>query len=276
MFGNNPIRKQEPGDGQHLQVHSVFDTIQGEGPFAGEPAVFVRLAGCNLSCYFCDTDFETSAKYYDTYELVDRVVALGLRGESGDKVHSSKLIVITGGEPLRQNIEPFCRALAGNGFRVQIETAGTLWIPELEKLITNGIVTLVCSPKTGKVDKMIERWCKHWKYLISEGCVSDEDGLPNKSTQIKDKELLLYRPDMRRGNTIWLQPCEAYRSVEPQVLNPGTIYVPIVQGVLLDQNLTSHARDEEQTKRNMQLCAKLAMKFGYRVSVQMHKVLGMP
>ena len=59
MFGNNPIRKPESGDGSHLQVQEIFPTVQGEGPNTGVPSVFVRLGGCNLACDFCDTEFES-------------------------------------------------------------------------------------------------------------------------------------------------------------------------------------------------------------------------
>jgi len=59
MFGTNPLSKPIESDGLYLEVQDIFSTIQGEGPFAGKPAVFLRLAGCNLRCFFCDTDFES-------------------------------------------------------------------------------------------------------------------------------------------------------------------------------------------------------------------------
>ena len=64
MFGHNKIVGQkffrespEAREGK-LLVTSIFHTIQGEGPFAGQPAVFVRLAHCNLNCPWCDTFFD--------------------------------------------------------------------------------------------------------------------------------------------------------------------------------------------------------------------------
>ena len=132
MFGKNPIRPPEKGDGSTLNVVEIFATLQGEGPFVGQPSVFVRLGGCNLACGFCDTEFEQ----FEEMELacvVDRVQQLG--GTTHD------LVVITGGEPLRQNIAPLCEALLAKGLRVQIETNGTLW-----RELPNG-VNIVCSPK---------------------------------------------------------------------------------------------------------------------------------
>ncbi len=131
MFGKNPIRPPEKGDGDALFVQSIFPTLQGEGPRAGEPSVFVRLGGCNLACAFCDTEFE-DFKEMPLAQLLARVQELAGK---------AKLVVITGGEPLRQNIIPFCEKLLAAGFTVQVETNGTLW-RELPPA-----VEVVCSPK---------------------------------------------------------------------------------------------------------------------------------
>ncbi len=132
MFGKNPKRPPETGDGKTLSVVEIFPTLQGEGPFVGQPAVFVRLGGCNLACGFCDTEFEAFAEM-DLVSIVEEVERL-----AEDRID---LVVITGGEPLRQNIAPLCEALLAKGLRVQIETNGTLW----RELPTE--VNVVCSPK---------------------------------------------------------------------------------------------------------------------------------
>lgn len=131
MFGNNPIRPPTGGDGTQLDVQGVFATLQGEGPYAGWPSVFVRLGGCNLACTFCDTEFE-SFQPVALPELLARID--GLLGPA-------RLVVITGGEPLRQNIIPLCEALLARGLKVQLETNGTLMRPLPEG------VDIVCSPK---------------------------------------------------------------------------------------------------------------------------------
>lgn len=132
MFGSNPKLPPERGDGLHLKVHKIFPTFQGEGPFVGYPSVFIRLAGCNLACAFCDTDFDS---YEETAieSIFDQLQTL--------KCTASPLIVITGGEPFRQNIGPLCEFLLSKGLKVQIETNGTLYrsIPK--------DVSIVCSPK---------------------------------------------------------------------------------------------------------------------------------
>jgi len=139
MFGNNPKRAAVIGSGDILDVQQIFKTIQGEGPFAGRPSVFIRLGGCNLACSFCDTEFES----FETLELqtiLDEVYKLSLNTKN---LRSVNLIVITGGEPLRQPIEQLCTSLINQGFTVQIETNGTIY----RDLPSD--VHIVCSPKPG-------------------------------------------------------------------------------------------------------------------------------
>lgn len=248
MFGNNPLRKQERHSGKVLNVHSVFGTIQGEGPFSGQPAIFVRLAGCNLACHFCDTDFESNSMSLLLEDLFETI-------EKERQRVTTNLIVLTGGEPLRQPITEFIRQCVLRGLHVQIETAGTVWPNELEQVMDAApeswpVCTLVCSPKTGKVHPKVEVFCRDWKYITAVGEVSAQDGLPTMSTQRAGEELLIYRAKHGR---IWLQPREEY-------LNTRGIAIP----------------DSVGTKANMELATNIAMRYGYRLTLQIHKILGLP
>ncbi|MDQ2872159.1 MAG: 7-carboxy-7-deazaguanine synthase QueE [Candidatus Eremiobacteraeota bacterium] len=100
-----------------LQLAEIFYSVQGEGTFAGTPAVFVRLAGCNLACSFCDTDY--AVKFFASVsEVVDRVREAG--GEC-------PMVVLTGGEPLAQSETlALIAALRADGRRVHIESNGTI------------------------------------------------------------------------------------------------------------------------------------------------------
>ncbi len=132
MFGKNKIQKPEKSDGQTLKVTSIFPTFQGEGPFTGHPAIFIRLSGCNLACDFCDTEFDSFAEF-----SIEEIIA---QVNKFNQNNTYKLIVITGGEPLRQEILPLCSELVKN-FTVQIETNGTIFRDLDPK------VQIICSPK---------------------------------------------------------------------------------------------------------------------------------
>ncbi len=137
MFGQNPKRPPVKGDGSVLSVKNIFKTLQGEGPYVGEPAIFTRLGGCNLACSFCDTEFE---EYNDISlsEVIGSIQNLSLNNQG---IKSVNLVVITGGEPFRQPINSLCYELLELGFQVQIETNGTIYRELPEE------VEIVCSPK---------------------------------------------------------------------------------------------------------------------------------
>lgn len=100
----------------------IFRTVQGEGPSTGVPAVFVRLAECNLRCTWCDTaytwDWSRHDRAKETMEVDD--VVERVRAVAG----AAKTVVVTGGEPLLQQDE--LAKLDLEGFRVEIETNGTI------------------------------------------------------------------------------------------------------------------------------------------------------
>ncbi|MEY4463478.1 MAG: 7-carboxy-7-deazaguanine synthase [Pseudomonadota bacterium] len=140
MFGQNPKRSILNGDGTRLEVKSIFKTIQGEGIFVGSPAIFIRLGGCNLACNFCDTEFE-DFELVDIDKILNKAESLALNSKNEKSIN---LVVITGGEPMRQPIELLCRKLLDLDFKVQIETNGTLY-----RSLPKG-VSIICSPKASK------------------------------------------------------------------------------------------------------------------------------
>ncbi len=137
MFGKNKILKPENHSGENLDIQEIFPTLQGEGPYAGHPAVFTRLGGCNLACNFCDTEFET----YQNLSLKKILEEIQKFAKNSQSEIVRKLVVITGGEPLRQPIKKLCEELIKLGFLVQIETNGTIY-RDLPKE-----VKIICSPK---------------------------------------------------------------------------------------------------------------------------------
>jgi 7-carboxy-7-deazaguanine synthase (Cx14CxxC type) len=133
-------------------VKECFLTLQGEGVQSGSRAVFLRFAGCNLwsgreadrvtaQCNFCDTDFvgtdgEGGGKFHDADALGDHVAGLWGALDEG------RLVVVTGGEPMLQLDSTLIEALHDRGFRVAVESNGTL-------AATPGIDWLCVSPKAG-------------------------------------------------------------------------------------------------------------------------------
>ncbi|SDF78565.1 7-carboxy-7-deazaguanine synthase QueE [Sporolituus thermophilus] len=114
-------------------VIEIFESIQGEGTHMGMPAAFIRLAGCNLRCKWCDTANAFDLKNA-TYLAPSHIVA---------KI-KQKLVVITGGEPTLHDLKPLVAALHERGKYVAVETNGTNPIPE-----EWGIDWITASPKPG-------------------------------------------------------------------------------------------------------------------------------
>lgn len=243
MFGQNKIIVPNYSKGgEYLNVHSTFDTIQGEGPFAGHRAFFIRLAGCNLKCYFCDTDFEEGERV-----LIKEIVK---------EAHASlsQLVVITGGEPMAQDIKELVRLLLEYewSMTVQIETSGTCFPSRLCSWRYSSRLHIVISPKTSHVRKELLSFANvYFKYVINaRDGVDPDDGLPIHSTQKEGKPKRLYRPPATDVG---------------EEINQWPIYVaPCFE----------YCDEEEANKRNTDLCINIVKKHGYILSLQQHKIIG--
>lgn len=128
-----------------LRVSEIFLSIQGESSHAGLPCAFVRLAGCNLDCRYCDTPYARGGgEELELEEVVGRVEEFGVR-----------LVEITGGEPLFQEEMPeLARRLCEAGHIVLVETNGSMDITVLDPRVIR-IMDLKC-PSSGESGKM--RW----------------------------------------------------------------------------------------------------------------------
>ena len=159
MNYNPPLAMWPSEFGDKLPVTEVFFSIQGEGRYAGHPAVFVRLAYCNLGCSWCDTRYTWDTEKMEPSSLmaaegiVERVIAtLGESDVNPHRIH----VVITGGEPMlhQDRIPALIRSLRKRGVEfVEIETNGTI---EPSGEIMQLISWWNCSPKLGNNDRPAE------------------------------------------------------------------------------------------------------------------------
>jgi 7-carboxy-7-deazaguanine synthase len=215
-----------------LDVHSIFPTLQGEGPFAGQPAVFIRLAGCNLQCPQCDTNYTTGRELHSVPFILERVNAV--RGPR-------TLVVITGGEPFRQSIKELVDLLLINGYRVQIETNGTLWRP---LPFGHPRLTIVCSPKTGAVHKHLLPHVDVFKYVASvRSLAMSNDGLPMSALDHPSHPHLFRKPPDHPAE-VYLQPVDE----QDPVLN----------------------------SQNMEAVVHACMAHNHRLCLQLHKIVNLP
>lgn len=229
---NQPVEKQvKDGDG-YLAVNSIFPTIQGEGPFAGTPSVFVRLAGCNLQCPMCDTE-------YTTRKLmpVDDILVEVCRMQS--PWAPLTLVVITGGEPFRQNLNSFINLLVEGRYRVQIETNGTLYQPL--DMFGHKNLTIVCSPKAGNINKKLLPHINALKYVATAASIDPVDGLPTHALDHPNSGGLA-RPPINFLGDVYLQPVDEQDSIA--------------------------------NRRNQEAVVGSCLKYGHRLCLQTHKIIG--
>ena len=138
-----------------MRVNNIFYSLQGEGRNTGRAAVFIRFAGCNLRCSFCDTEFE-SYREMNNEEIMAEVEALSPLPSA-----LKPLIVLTGGEPTLQVDEAFVDFLHQHGYEVAMESNGTRPAPR-------NLDWLTVSPK----QKPVHQRCGEVKVVFTDAaCV---------------------------------------------------------------------------------------------------------
>lgn len=238
-----------------LKVTSIFRTLQGEQPFSGRPAIFIRLAGCNFGnkspsamCLFCDSSFEfDNGANYSLNSLLIEVLRLK---------HDGDIVVITGGEPTLQPALPsFISLLQESGIgTVQIETNGTQssFFREIKSKNINCYV--VCSPKgnykvgivpTPSITSMEGIRC--FRFLLE-----DVPNSPHREVPSWMKE---------SHKRIFVSPIavysKAYDGEVSSIWEPGLI-------------------DMEQTGKNYRYAAKYALDYDLELSIQQHLFAALP
>lgn len=171
---------------KQYSVSEVFYSIQGEGQHVGRPAVFVRFAGCNLKCSFCDTP--QRGEHCDGYtKMTARQIAAAM--DEGSQSAAS-LCVLTGGEPGLQIDADLVRRIKELFFTVAVETNGTRKLPK-------NVDHVVCSPKP-HIPLALRR-CDELKVVID--CMATAEWF-KEETRAKRWPRALYRevmPVFRNG-----------------------------------------------------------------------------
>ena len=244
-----------------LHVTSIFRNIQSEGPFAGHPAMFVRLAGCNFSdkqdhCSWCDTFFAVdAAKQYTAQELLDEMAAKGWQ--------ASDVLVFTGGEPTLQHyllkvigkIKTYLPAAT-----VQLETNGTqagFFSKYEDEFSADFDLVVVCSPKAGpkgymRLSPTVLGHINALKFVVSA-----EEGVHH---EVPEWALKLAEGSDDR--------CEVYVSPMAQYLRA---YDGEVSSIWDDTLI-----DKEKTAANYSYAAAYALKHNLLLSLQGHLFCALP
>lgn len=166
-----------------MRVNEIFDSIDGEGIRTGELATFIRLAGCNLRCSYCDTGYalkNTDGEEMSIKEIVEKVKAIGNRN-----------ITLTGGEPLIHN-ETADLIAALEGHIVNVETNGSIAI-EPYSALENVIITMDWKTRSsGENSRMLKENLKHLRQTDVLKIVMTEDDKQEVFDLLNDNEIKAY------------------------------------------------------------------------------------
>lgn len=242
-------------DGQ-LLLFSTFYTIQGEGPYGGRPALFVRLSGCNIGlkqdCPWCDTKFHLKdGRVVSGHDAIMHELA---------QHASCRLVVLTGGEPLLQwqrlkqtmaKVDPHFGALGGR-LTWQFETNGLLLREDMiDCARRHGHIKFVCSPKVPHNRTTYPAIPEFW------GRAADVLDLKYVVTADEDSPYYDVPEDALSGaNEVYISGMTVYKRAP----HPGEI------ANVWDDTLI----DRKETARNYKHAAKLALEYGRPVSYQTH------
>jgi organic radical activating enzyme len=291
MFGLNSIvgasffNEAKP---EELLVTSRFFTLQGEGPFRGQPAYFIRLAKCNLACSFCDTYFDSGEWHtFDSLlEEADQVIDAFFKKRAcstpswaqdfGKKI----VLVVTGGEPsLQKNLSSFLKAASPYFQTTQIESNGIVILSDLPKQ-TVLVVSPKCLEKNGRILRYLKpnsEMLKRADYLKFVLCAPEE------------KHYLPYS-ELPEWAHEW-----ANKTNKPIFISPMTFYQkePQRAKALRDKgkDLTLEERsdinevvsfwepgllDVQKNQRNHEYAAEYCMKYGFILNLQIHLFASLP
>jgi 7-carboxy-7-deazaguanine synthase len=204
-----------------MRIAEIFQSVQGEGFLTGTESIFVRAAGCNLRCWYCDTPYaswQPEGEDLSVDEILQQVLA-----------YDCQHVVLTGGEPmLFAELIPLSERLTRYGFHLTVETAGTLYLPLECDLMSISPKMSNSAPgdtinqrwqqrheRTRHAPEILRRLVEHYPYQI-KFVVDQPDDLSEINTYLEarpwiSRQRVLLMPQGRTAaelteKSLWLEP----------------------------------------------------------------------
>jgi len=156
-----------------------FYTIQGEGYFQGKAAYFIRLAGCDVGCVWCDVKDSWDASKHIQYRIKD-ILTKAVKEVDDALIDKKVIAVVTGGEPLMHPLDQLTKALKAAGFQTNIETSGSSplsgdwdWIclsPKKFKAPLPEVIPFANELKVVIFNRHDFEWAETYAALVSSNC----------------------------------------------------------------------------------------------------------
>ena len=192
------------------RINNIFYSLQGEGRNTGRAAIFIRFAGCNLRCSFCDTEFNTYR------EMSDEDILSAIRD------YPSRFVVLTGGEPTLQVDEAFVDLLHQQGYEVAMESNGTRPAPQ-------NLDWLTVSPKIFGEGYLVKG---EWRIPDEIKVVFDEDTpeklsslhlTPEQLSSLHPSPFTLHPSPFTSHQLLYLQPCDTGDAARNKVITQACV-----------------------------------------------------
>ena len=182
-----------------IKINEIFYSIQGETSYAGFPTVFVRTSGCNLRCSYCDTTYA----YYNGEPMSVDAIVLEVQK------HPARYVCITGGEPmLQKDVIPLMKKLCDLGYKVSLETSGSLDCAEVDVRVKK--IIDVKTPDSGEPNSFLEsnlnfvNQHSEFKFVICSEKDFTWAETFSKNHDLFSRTNVLYSPAFRRVDEKWL------------------------------------------------------------------------
>lgn len=291
MFGINEVVGRSffnSAKNNELLVTSRFFTLQGEGPYRGHPAYFIRLAKCNLACSFCDTYFDAgewrsfSSLLEESNTVInDFFIKRNMVVPDWAQTNPRKMVlVITGGEPsLQTNLSSFLDAAQPYFLNTQIESNGIAVLPDLSDKVTL-VVSPKCLEKNGKVIRYLE---PNVTLLERADCLKFVMSAPEHERYEPYSQIPQWAHQWaeKTGKQVFVSPMNIYQKEPRRVKSIRDEGRDLTMEERSDINEVvsfwePNLLDLKKNQRNHEYAAEYCMKHGFILNLQIHLFASLP